>query len=167
VRGTIVGIIDGLNEVIVKLDEPHGFGRGDVVQIDIPKELRSKNANALYWELNGRLAKALGISGEVIYKNHIKDISCRECYFMLTEAVERFTKLWTSKHLGRFVETRESREEGKTIVLAYYGSSDFNSLQMKHLIDNCIEDCKDNGVPTYNQEEVNEVISKWAKTYRA
>jgi len=164
VRGTVVGIIDGLNEVLVRLDDDGGLERGDVVIIEKPKELRSKNANALYWELNGRLAKKLNISGEIIYKNHIKDISCRECYLMETKAVEKFKGLWCSGHLGRFVDTRESREAGKTIVLAYYGSSDFDSMQMYHLIENIIDDCRLNDVPTYNQDEINEAVSKWAKS---
>lgn len=160
-RGTVAGIIEGLNQVLIKFDDRFEIERGDVVEVSIPKEKRSKNSNSYYWLLNGQLAKVMGISSEAIYKNHIRDISCRECYFMLTEAVPKFEKCWTSGHLGRFVETRESKEEGKTIVLAYYGSSDFDQEQMGRLLDNCIQDCKANGIVTYDQEEVNRMVKEW------
>lgn len=160
-RATIAGIIEGLNEILLRTDDKFVCERGDIVEISIPKEKRSKNANSYYWVLNGQLSKVTGIPGDLIYKNHIRDINCRECYFMLSEAVPRFEALWNSGHLGRFVETRESKEEGKTIVLAYYGSSDFDKRQMARLIDNCIQDCKANDIVTYDQEEVNRMVEAW------
>ena len=161
-RGTVAGIIEGLNQVLVQFDDDFKLERGDVIVVDIPKEKRSLNANSYYWILNGKLAKALKTSGEAIYKHHIREMKIKpDCMMMLTEAVQGFEKKWTSKHLGRFIETRASVEEGKTIVLAYYGSSDFDKTEMSILIDNCIQDCKANGIVTYDQEEVNRMVKEW------
>lgn len=132
------------------------------VDIEITKhnEKRSKDANAKYWKLVGELSKAVNRPAELIYKEHIRDISNYETLMMLHEAVPEFSKKWCSNHLGRFVDTRKSNKDWD-VVLAYYGSSDFNRAEMSRLIDNCIQDCKAVGVPTDNPAEIKRLLEMW------
>lgn len=125
------------------------------------REKRSLDANALYWELCGRLARSINRSPDDIYKSHVKDIGNYEILCIQNNAVETFTRRWCSKHLGRFVETRDSKIDGCTTVLAYYGSSDFNKAQMSQLIDNCIQDCKSVGVETWPEDKVSLLKEAW------
>ena len=125
------------------------------------REKRSLDANALYWELCGRLARAINRSPEDVYKGHIKDIGNYEILCVQNNAVEVFTRRWCSNHLGRFVETRDSKISGCTTVLAYYGSSDFDKVQMSKLIDNCIQDCKSIGVETWPEDKVSLLKEAW------
>lgn len=116
---------------------------------------RSLDANAYYWKLCGDLALEMGSTPLDTYRRHVRGIGNYETLCMETRAVEEFTKLWTSGHLGRFVETRESKLLGCTTVLAYYGSSDFDTKQMSRLIDNCIQDCRAVGIETLPPDKLN------------
>lgn len=122
---------------------------------------RSLDANAYYWELCGKLARANNVTPEEVYQGHIEDLGNYEVYCMVTDAVDAFRRLWCSDHLGRCVKTRESKIPGCTTVLAYYGSSDFATEQMAHLIDNCVQDCKALGIETRPAEEVESLLSQW------
>lgn len=158
-RGTVKGIIEGLNQILVEIPDLH-VERGDIVEIDVPADKRSNNANKFYWKMNAKLAKALNTSAEALYKHQIRDMSVYDCMLIQTAKVEAFTKRWTSKHLGRFVETRESQQEGMTIVLAYYGSSDFTRHEMWVLMENLKQDLKLMGI-SYDTEEINRLIAIW------
>ena len=137
------------------------FTKPGEYEIKPAKKRRSLDANALYWELCGRLAKALNMTPDEIYRRHIKDLGNFEIYCVQDKAVDSFKRLWCSNHLGRTVETRESKIPGCTTVLAYYGSSDFDTKQMSHLIDNCIQDCEAVGVETRPQEEIESLLEAW------
>lgn len=125
------------------------------------REKRSLDANALYWSLLGELANAVGDTPENLYQRHIRDIGNYETLCMRSEAVPEFSKRWTSGHLGRQVETRESKLDGCTTVLAYYGSSDFDKGQMSRLIDNCIQDLKAVGLDYIPEEQAALLLEEW------
>lgn len=125
------------------------------------KKRRSLDANALYWELCGRLARAVNEPPIEVYKRHIKDIGNYEVLCIQNKAVDDFTKYWCDAHLGRMVETISSKIPGCTTVLAYYGSSDFDKAQMSRLIDNCIQDCRAVGVETWPEDKVALLKEEW------
>ena len=127
------------------------------------REKRSLDANRYYWELCGKLAKAINDKPENIYRSHIRDVGNYETICIQTRAVDDFKRRWCSNHLGRFVETRESKLPGCTTVLAYYGSSDFDSLEMSRLIDNCIQDCKSVGVETLPPDKIQAMKEEWGR----
>lgn len=133
------------------------------LEIKQHREKRSLDANACYWAAVGRLSQAIGETPETIYLRHIKDIGNFETLCMQTKAVPEFTRRWTSNHLGRMVETRESKLDGCTTVLAYYGSSDFDKAQMSRLIENCIQDCKAVGVEYISEREASLLLEEWGR----
>ena len=113
-----------------------------LITIKLFRKKRSNDANALYWEMCGQLARATNDTPDNIYLRHIRDIANYDTLCMMTEAVQDFERRWKSNHKGRLIETRESKIPGCTTVLAYYGSSDFDTREMSRLIDNCIQDCE-------------------------
>lgn len=125
------------------------------------REKRSLDANAYYWALCGQLAGAMGEPPETVYRRHIRDIGNYETLCVQEKALESFIRTWSSGHLGRFVETRESKLQGCVTALAYYGSSDFNRAQMAQLIDNCIQDCKAVGIETLTEREKSLLLEAW------
>lgn len=131
------------------------------IEIKQHREKRSLDANALYWRMVGELSKAIGDTTENIYRRHIRDFGNFETLCMKTEAVKDFTRHWTSNHLGRFVETRESKLPGCTTVLAFYGSSDFSKSEMSRLIDNCLQDCDAAGVEVISEREISLLKDDW------
>lgn len=131
------------------------------VEIKQHREKRSLDANSFYWVMVGNLAKAIGDTPENIYRRHICDIGNYETICMKTEAVDGFTRCWTSNHLGRFVETKASKLPGCTTFLAYYGSSDFDRREMSMLIDNCLQDCEAAGVDTTPLDKISLLLGEW------
>lgn len=125
------------------------------------RDRRSLDANACYWELCGKLARAMGEKPETIYRRHIKDIGNYDTICIQEKALNDFTRRWTSNHIGRFVETRESKLPGCVTVLAYYGSSDFDRAEMSRLIDNCIQDCQAVGIETLPPDKVDLLKEAW------
>lgn len=136
-------------------------GKTYIAKLTEKKHKRSLDANALYWELCGRLAQKLGFSPEEVYRQHIRDLGNYETLCIQTEAVPMFAQRWVGAHTGRQISTRASKLPGCTTVLAYYGSSDFDRRQMSMLIDNCIQDCRANGVETRSPEEVKSLLEAW------
>lgn len=131
------------------------------IEIKLHREKRSLDANAYYWALCGQLACAMGEPPETVYRRHIRDIGNYETLCVQRKALESFIRTWSSGHLGRFVETRESKLQGCVTALAYYGSSDFNRAQMAQLIDNCIQDCKVVGIETLTEREKSLLLEAW------
>lgn len=125
------------------------------------REKRSLDANALYWEMCGRLARSLNKPPNEVYMQHIKDMGNYEVLCVLNSAVGDFSKHWCSNHIGRFVEKRASKISGCTTLLAYYGSSDFDKAQMSRLIDNCIQDCKALDIETLPPEKLAAMKEAW------
>lgn len=134
------------------------------VEIKRKRKKRSLDANAYYWELCGKLAQRMGVTSGEVYRRHIVDMSNYETYCMMNAAVEAFSRLWCSDHYGRSIDTRESKIPGCMTVLAYYGSSDFDTAQMSRLIDNCVQDCKALGIETRPEEEVQSLLARWTET---
>ena len=125
------------------------------------REKRSLDANAYYWKLCGDLAKAIGDTTDNIYLRHIRDIANYDTLYMVRDAVPEFERRWKDGHLGRLIETRESNIPGYTTVLAYYGSSDFDTREMSRLIDNCIQDCQAVGVETLPPDRLDAMKEDW------
>ena len=125
------------------------------------REKRSLDANAYYWQLCGELARAVQAKPEEVYRRHVRDIGNYYVYCMEAKVVGDFGDLWTSGHLGRFVETRASKLPGCTTVLAYYGSSDFDRAEMSALIDACIQDCKAVGIETLPPDKLELLKEAW------
>lgn len=127
------------------------------------REKRSLDANAYYWKLCGELAKAIGEKPDAVYQSHIRDIGNYDVLCIQEKALPDFERRWKSGHLGRFVETKESKIPGCTTVLAYYGSSDFDTREMSRLIDNCIQDCQAVGVETLPLDKLALMKEEWGK----
>lgn len=109
---------------------------------------RSLSQNSYMWVLLDQLAQKVNRSREFIYKEYIRAYGVFEILPIKNEAVETFKVRW-QKGLGWFCEDLgESKLNGFTKLIAYYGSSTYNSKEMTRLIDAIIEDCKEMGINT-------------------
>lgn len=106
------------------------------------KPKRSLDSNAYAWLLLGKLQDSLKIPKEEIYRDLIKNIGSYEIIPIKNEAVERFTKSWSRNGLGWITETIKSKLDGYTNVIAYYGSSTYNTAEMSKLIDLIVQECE-------------------------
>lgn len=155
------------NELILKTKDAearrlaYDFKPGEYELRKITKK-RSIDANAYFFVLADKLAAALNIPKEEIYRNCIKDIGgVSEIVCVKTEAVEKLCEGWRHNGLGWQTETFESKIKGCTNVVLYYGSSTYNTAQMSRLIDRIVEDCKIQGIETRTPEEIANMLSLW------
>lgn len=112
-------------------------------EIKHDRRKRTLDQNAYFWVLCDRIADRLHESKETIYRGYIKDYGESAVLCLLTEAVDRYMEVWSKNGLGWFCETMPSKKPKYTYVIAYYGSSVYDTAQMSRLIDAVIADCKE------------------------
>lgn len=124
--------------------------------LTIGNEKRSNDANAYYWTLVNELSDKVGIPPKDIYRVHVKDVGGNyEVVPIRNDALEVWIKNWVGRGLGWICETiGESKLQGYTNVICYYGSSTYDSRQMSRLIDLCIQDCKEQGIETMTPHQL-------------
>lgn len=147
-----------LAKLIETLDESKEY----TIEVKEKKKKRSLDANAYFWALTDELAKKLNKPKTDIYREYIKEIGgVSDTLCMLNKAVDKFCERWTSMGIGYQTDRIESKLEGCTNVIAYYGSSTYDTAQMSRLIDMAVQDCKQFGIPTYDKEELDRLVQEW------
>lgn len=113
------------------------------------------------------LQEVLNIPKEDIYKDLIKNIGSYEVVPIKNEAVEKFRNAWSKNGLGWITEITKSKLEGFTNVLAYYGSSEYDSKEMSRLIELIIEECKQFNIEIKPKAELDSLLKEWGNTGRS
>lgn len=131
------------------------------IEIKEYKELRSLDANAYMWVLLTKLQEKLNTPKEDIYKYYIQKIGSCEILPVKKEAVERFCEAWQKNGLGYVTDTTKSKLDGYINVIAYYGSSSYNTSEMARLIDEVVKDCKEQNIETKSEKEVKNLLKQW------
>lgn len=147
-----------LAKLIEILDESKEY----TIEVKEKKKKRSLDANAYFWALTDELSKKLNKPKTDIYREYIKEIGgVSDKFCMLDKAVDKFCEHWASMGIGFQTDCFESKLEGCTNVIAYYGSSTYDTAQMSRLIDMAVQDCKQFGIPTYDREELDRLVQEW------
>lgn len=111
------------------------------------KEKRSKEANAFMWTVIDRIAEAMNEDKIEVYRNAIRHIGgVSEPVCVRNKAVSILRDSWESRGIGWVTDTMDSKIEGCTTVILYYGSSTYDSAQMSRLIDHLLQDAHDIGL---------------------
>lgn len=128
---------------------------------------RSLNANSYMWVVADKIAKELSKDGtiitkETIYRDAIKNIGQFEIIPIKNEAVNTFITAWQHNGLGWICErVGDSKIKGYTNVIAYYGSSIYDSKSMSLLIDLITQEARQLGIETMNQKELESLKESW------
>ena len=126
------------------------------------RKRRSLDANAYAWVLMDKIAAALKSSPEAVYRYEIRQIAgVSDVVCAREEAVASFCEGWRAKGLGWLTETFPSKIDGCVNIRVYFGSSTYDSAQMKRLIDAIIQDAKSLGITTETPDEIAKMISLW------
>lgn len=120
------------------------------------KKRRSRNANSYMWELLQQLAMHVRTSKEDLYRKYIKEYGIFRTITLNPEAVSTFMKIWQERGIGWFCEISDSREK-EVNVIAYYGTSVYNSKQFNNLIQHIVDDCRENNIETLTTVEILEM----------
>ena len=119
------------------------------------REKRSLSQNAYLWVLLDKIGAKVNRSKEDVYKIFVKDFGVFEVLPIRNDAVERFNRNWSKNGLGWFTEDLgESKLDGYTKLIAYYGSSTYNTAEMKRLIDAVLYECEEQGIDTMPLKDI-------------
>ena len=128
-------------------------------EIEVKRKKRSKNSNALFWEYLQKLCEELNLDVIQEYRKRVKELGIFKQWELNTEDVPTFIKVWEDRGIAWFTEIVEEIGS-KTIINAYYGSSSYNSKQFSKLLDNLVQDCKEVGIQTLDDLEIEELIRR-------
>ena len=131
------------------------------VNVELRSEKRSKDCNAYLWFLLGELQAKLRIPKEEIYREYIRRCGVYQVLPIKNEAVDRFVEIWKINGYGWVCETTKSKLNGFTNVLAYYGTSQYSKEEMQVLLEQVVQDCIDNEIPTKRKEEIESLLEDW------
>ena len=123
--------------------------REKIFEIKEFKEHRTLSQNAYAWKLITELANKLNISKEDMYMQMLKDYGQSEIISMLSSINPNgYFKYFESIGTG-IVNNKEFNH-----YRIYKGSSEYNTIEMKYLLDGIIQECENVGIPTLTINEI-------------
>lgn len=123
---------------------------------------RSLDANAYAWVLIDKLAAAMGIPKEEVYRAAIRKIGgVSETVCVQDKAVSQLRSVWGRNGIGWQSETMPSKIPGCTNVILYYGSSAYDTKQMSGLINQLMDDCKALDIETMPPDKLVAMMGEW------
>lgn len=127
------------------------------------RKKRSLDANAYAWVLIHKLAEAMKLTPEEVYIQQIPNVGNNYTPMCVREQdVERFRKNWMSNGIGWPVkDLGPSNVRGCRNLMAYHGSSTYDTAQMSRLIDLLVQDCKQLDIETLSEEKLALLKEGW------
>lgn len=145
----MIGTPEELSRYLWNLDKEKKY------EIKEHKEKRSLDANGYCWVLCKKIADKLHITKEEVYRKNIKEMGKYEILPIRNEAVETFINAWTGKGIGWICESlSKSKFDGFTNLIAYYGSSVYDSKEMALLLDSIIQEAQALDIETLTPDEI-------------
>ena len=123
------------------------------------REKRSLDSNAYAWVLMQKIAEAVNSDKWSIYLECLKKYSRAFSHVIVKpEAVEKMKELYrTCVDLGEISVNGTTGHQ----LQVYYGSSTFNTKEMSVFIDGIVSECKELGIETLAQEELERMKAAW------
>ena len=140
---SVAGEIEGLSE-----------DKEIIVSIKVYDKKRSLSQNSYLWVLLDKLGSKLARSKIDIYRDYIRDYGVFEILPIRNDAVNSFITKWQKNGLGWICDDiGESKLDGYTKIITYFGSSSYTSKEMSRLVDAVIRDCEEFGIATLTYDE--------------
>jgi hypothetical protein len=146
-------------ECLLQLDEMKTVtDSGKMLDVEIKphRERRSLDANAYLWVLVGKIAEVLKTDKDAVYLMMLKRYGQYTYVIVKPDAVERTMQAW------RLMEEVGKTKDGKGVqMLAYFGSSTYDSAEMARLIDGTVTEAKELGIETMTPQELAAIKERW------
>ena len=130
------------------------------ISIDRQKRKRSLNANNYMWQLCQKIGEKIGATKETVYRKNIREVGSFETVELISAGAARFIRSWEANGLGWVAEPMSERG-GYTTVIAYYGSSSYDTAEMTRLIDAVVDEAKALGIETMTPLELDRLEAAW------
>lgn len=147
-------------ELFELLNAMQGDKKPYIISIDRQKRKRSLNANNYMWQLCQKIAEKVGTTKATVYRKNIREVGSFETVELISAGAARFIRSWEANGLGWVAEPISERN-GYTTIIAYYGSSSYNTAEMSRLIEAVVEEAKGLGVETMTPAELALLKAAW------
>ena len=141
--------------------------KGSDVDIEIEKkfEKRSSNANAYCWVLCRKIAEKMSDDGVIftereVYREAVRDVGVWRDIPVMNEGIDTIRTAW-ERHGIAWLTDFVDYIPGGALIRFYYGSSEYNTKQMKRLLDCLIQECDTLGIEHRTPDEINNLLSLW------
>ena len=131
------------------------------IEIKTKRKKRSIDSNSYMWIIADKIAQAVGITKEEVYRKHIHDVGVFDDIAISKNATADFIKNFESNGTGWIAEIQPCKLKGCNKVRCYYGSSTYDSKQMARLIDSIVEEAKEWGIETLTPDELERMNELW------
>lgn len=148
---------------ILKLEGLKKKGKRLLLDVRKYRKERSLDANAYCWILCQKLAEVIGGTKEDVYKRIIRDIGQFDIVLIKDKAAKRYIEIWNDRGLGWYAEEIDCSVEDCKKIIAYYGSSCYDTWSMSILIDFIVQECKEQDIETKTPKEILELKKKWGR----
>lgn len=146
-------------ECLLQLDEiKTATDSGKMLDVEIKphRERRSLDANGMMWAVLQQMAEVLRTDKDSVYLTMLKRYGQYTYVIVKPEAVERTMQAW------RLMEEVGKTKDGKGVqMLAYFGSSTYDTKEMARLIDGVVSEAKELGIETMTPREVALIKERW------
>ena len=141
---------------------------GKVYEADLKehRKKRSLDANAYCWVLLGKIANKVGLDKDDVYREMIRGVGDNYTIVPIrNDAVDKWIENWQARGTGWVCDILgESKIDGYTNVITYYGSSTYDTKQMSALINLVVQECKTLGIETATPAELSLLLEGWGGT---
>ncbi len=148
---TFTGTKIEIQQSLFKLDKDTVYD----VKIDKHRKRRSLDANAYAWKLITEIGNKLRMSKEEVYLQMLKDYGQRE-YVCLLANVE-------PSRISKYYDLQGTFKQNGTLFksyMFYVGTSQYNSKEMSIFIDGLVQECKNLGIDTLEDIEIQRMLEK-------
>ena len=130
---------------------------GVKLDADVNRIARRVKQNDFMWGIITAISKhpSIKMTPQEIYKRAVRDVGVYTSYTLPdNEETAKFVKAWQSNGLAWFVEKVDGVKGAPTKFNFYHGSSCYDTLDMKRLVDHLIDDAKELGIDTRTPDEI-------------
>jgi hypothetical protein len=160
----ILSLTDTPRQEVADLQAVVERGKQLSVEVKQYRQKRSLDANSYLWVLCQKIAEVIRSTKELVYQKTIREVGQFEILPIREDAVETFIDRWSSKGLGWFAEVLDdSKLPGYKKIIAYYGSSVYDTREMSILIDEIVSQAKELNIETLPPDEVESLKALWGK----
>lgn len=145
---------------IAEIEADMENGKHYSVDFKAKSHKRSLNANSYAWVLIGKIAEAVGMTKEEVYRKNIWDVGVYDVLEISEAAYPSFCETWKSIGLGWLIVPL-STESGYTSLLAFKGTSVYTTKQMGRYIDGLVAEAKALGLKTLPDNELASLKESW------
>lgn len=173
-RGSLKGVsrdYDSESQLLIievkegNIEELDTLNRKDMsIELKTWREPKSGEANRLFWHCVGEIAKHKHKPKWDTYLEILKDYGQFTYVCVKPEAVEAMKEQWRECEVIGDITIN-----GKEAIqlLCYYGISTYNTKEFAMIIDSCIAEMKDAGIPTPADEELERALAQWDQYYNS